>query len=77
MNNKEPLIRAGRYRHYKGNFYKVTGIAHNSDTLEEMVVFRTEGGDRQLWVQPFTKFMGKVKWEGKSVPRFKYLGDKK
>lgn len=70
-----PVIRGGKYRHYKGNIYKVTGIAHSADTLEEMVVFRAAEGDRQLWVQPLIKFLEKVKTEGKMVPRFEYIGE--
>jgi len=69
-------MKGGKYRHYKGHIYKVTGIAHNADTLEEMVVFRATTGDHQLWVQPLEKFLGKTKTDdGKMTPFFEYLSD--
>ena len=45
-------IPAGRYRHYKGNEYEVLEIAHHSETLEPMVVYRALYGDREVWVRP-------------------------
>ena len=41
-------IRTGRYRHFKGNEYEVIGIARDSETLVEMVVYRALYGDRGL-----------------------------
>jgi len=46
------LIPNGRYRHYKGNEYEVTGIARHSETLEPMVVYRALYGDGEVWVRP-------------------------
>jgi hypothetical protein len=31
--------RPGRYRHYKGNEYRVAGLARHSETLETLVVY--------------------------------------
>ena len=45
-------IPCGKYRHYKGNEYEVTGIAIHSETLEPMVVYRALYGDGELWVRP-------------------------
>ena len=31
-------LKLGKYKHYKGNFYKVLGVAKHSETLEELAV---------------------------------------
>jgi len=61
----------GHYRHYKGNDYTVLGIARHSETLEELVVYRAEYGDRGLWVRPAAMFTETVLVDGKNVPRFR------
>lgn len=39
------------YRHYKGNLYKVIALAKHSETVEDMVVYRSvKTGD--VWVRP-------------------------
>ncbi len=67
-------ITPGRYRHYKGNEYTVLGVARHSETLEELVVYRHEYGDRGLWVRPAVMFTETVIVEGKAVPRFAPMG---
>ena len=66
-------IQPGRYRHYKGNEYTVLGVARHSETLEELVVYRQEYGERGLWVRPAAMFAEMVVIEGKTVPRFQLL----
>ena len=66
-------VPVGRYRHYKGNKYTVIGVARHSETEEELVVYRKEYGDRNLWVRPKAMFLETVEVNGTSVPRFKYL----
>lgn len=68
-------IKLGKYRHYKGNLYTVIGIAKHSETLEEMVVYRAEYGEHGLWVRPLVMFAEDVEIDGKTVPRFAYLGE--
>ena len=67
-------ITPGRYRHCKGNEYTVLGVARQSETDEELVVYRQEYGDHGLWVRPKKMFIEMVTVEGKEVPRFRYLG---
>ena len=66
-------IQPGRYRHYKGNEYTVLGVARHSETLEELVVYRQEYGERGLWVRPARMFAESVEVEGVAVPRFRLL----
>ena len=64
-------IRPGRYRHYKGNEYTVLGVARHSETLEEVVVYRQEYGDRGLWVRPAVMFTETVEVDGEPMRRFR------
>jgi len=64
----------GKYLHCKGREYEVIGVAKHSETLEEFVVYHALYGERDLWVRPLTMFTETVEFEGKKVPRFKYLG---
>ncbi|WP_437227260.1 DUF1653 domain-containing protein [Planctomicrobium sp. SH661] len=67
-------LKRGRYRHYKGNEYLVVDVARHSETLEELVVYRPEYGERGLWVRPLVMFVEQVEVDGKNVARFEYLG---
>ena len=58
------------YRHFKGNLYRLIGIAKDSETLEELVVYPAMYGDHQLWVRPKEMFFGKVERDGKVMNRF-------
>ena len=40
------------YRHYKGNLYKIIEFAKNSETLEDMIVYRSEKTG-EVWVRPY------------------------
>ncbi len=67
-------MQTGRYRHYKGREYIVLGVAKHSETEEELVVYRPDYGERDLWVRPKAMFLEFVETEGQMVPRFQYLG---
>jgi len=69
------MIRTGRYRHYKGNDYQVIGIARHSETEEELVVYRKLYDDGSLWVRPAAMFVEDVNVDGRTVPRFSWLGE--
>ncbi len=66
--------RLGRYRHYKGNDYRVLGLARHSESLEPLVVYQALYGDRGLWVRPAAMFAETVTIAGRTVPRFTYVG---
>lgn len=66
-------LKIGKYKHYKGNFYQVEGIAIHSETEEKMAVYRPLYGEGALWVRPLTMFLEEVEIEGKSQPRFTYI----
>ena len=68
-------IKQGRYRHFKGNEYRVLGIARHSETLEEMVVYQALYGERGLWVRPASMWLEQVEREEYTGPRFVRVGD--
>ena len=39
------------YKHFKGNLYKVIGIAKHSETLEDMVIYESLRNNT-IWVRP-------------------------
>lgn len=67
-------IKLGKYRHFKGNEYEVLAVAKHSESLEEMVVYRALYGDGGVWVRPAAMWNEMVTREGKTFPRFTYLG---
>lgn len=60
----------GLYRHYKGQHYRVLGIAHHSETEEPLVVYRALYGEHGLWVRPLAMFAETVSVDGEPIPRF-------
>ena len=65
-----PSLKLGPYRHYKGLLYEVLGVVSHSETLEPLVLYRAEYGERGLWVRPFAMFTEEVVIEGVKQPRF-------
>ncbi len=59
--------------------YEVIGVAHHSESLEPLVIYKAlynseEYGPNAIWVRPFDMFVEKVNVDGKEVPRFEYVG---
>ncbi len=67
----EPVGRT--FRHFKGNLYRLVGFAKDSETLEEMVVYRALYGERGLWVRPSKMFFETVERDGKTLKRFELV----
>ena len=50
----------GIYKHFKGNYYLVEDVAKDSETKQEMVVYRRLYEDGGLWVRPKDMFLSEV-----------------
>jgi hypothetical protein len=69
----EPL--PGRYRHFKGNEYRVLAIARNSETRERMVVYQALYGEQGIWVRPASMWFQHIDRDGYHGPRFVFCGE--
>ncbi len=72
-------LKLGVYRHFKGKEYEVIAIARDSETLEEMVVYKalydsSEFGKNAVWVRSLKMFTEHIDKENYSGPRFKFIG---
>lgn len=76
---KESKFKIGKYKHYKGGIVKAINVAHHSETLEELVIYKVlyecrTFGKGSIWVRPKKTFLEKLVIDGKKVSRFKYIG---
>ena len=63
----------GRYRHFKGNEYEVIDFAKDSETTEQMVIYRALYGEHELWVRPYKMFQEIIERDGKKMRRFEKI----
>ena len=68
-------IKSGKYRHFKGNEYRVIGVASHSETMDPMVVYQALYGEQGLWVRPASMWNEEVNREDYKGPRFIYIGE--
>lgn len=68
-------IKIGRYRHFKGNEYRVLYIAKHSETLEKVVVYQALYGEMGIWVRPASMWNEIIERDGLSFRRFEYIGE--
>lgn len=66
-------LQLGIYEHYKGNQYRVLGVARHSETLEEVVMYQAQYADHSFWVRPVAMFYDEVEYNGERKPRFRFL----
>lgn len=71
------ILKLGRYKHFKGNYYDVIGVASHSETHEKFVVYCALYGKKSLWVRPYDMFTENIKLDDKIIPRYVFVGDDK
>ena len=49
----------GKYKHFKGHIYQVIGLAKDSETLEEKVVYENIE-TKELWIRNKEEFLSEV-----------------
>lgn len=69
----------GIYRHFKGNFYKVFCVAHQTETGESYAIYKALYGDGCLYARPLEMFMSAVDKEkypdAQQEMHFRLLGE--
>jgi hypothetical protein len=66
----------GKYKHFKGNFYRVLGTALQTESREELVIYEPlYDTDVQLFARPLAMFTDEVEVDGKKIKRFEYTGE--
>lgn len=70
-----PALQLGIYRHYKGNEYRVIGVATHSETDEQLVIYEGLYDGGGLWARPLEMFLETVVVEGVEQPRFTFLSE--
>ena len=63
------MLQKGKYRHFKGGEYEVLCIAKNSETQEDMVVYRALYGAGEVWVRPACMWAIPSTWEVQTATR--------
>jgi cyclomaltodextrinase len=70
------MLKLVKYRHYKGKDYEVIGVGKIEATLEDVVIYRPlYKSEYSLWVRPLAVFTENVEKDGKTMPRFEYIGE--
>lgn len=74
----------GVYEHYKSTdadkrYYQVLGVARNTETEEKLVIYIplyviSEHKGLRLQARPLEMFLETVTYNGKTLPRFRYIG---
>jgi hypothetical protein len=73
MAEEEKKLIGKKFRHFKGNCYRLEGFAKDSETTEEMVIYRQLYGEGSLWVRPAKMFFETIERDGKTFKRFELL----
>lgn len=71
----KPVLKPGKYQHYKGNFYQVIDLACHSESEQWHVVYRPLYGAGDLWIRPYDMFIEQVNTAQGAQPRFAYVGE--
>ena len=75
VKSQTDIVPGAIYQHYKGKLYRVIGLGHHSETLEEVVLYEAlyENPLGRLWSRPAPMWNELVDVNGEQVPRFKFM----
>ncbi|MBQ0047153.1 MAG: DUF1653 domain-containing protein [Prevotellaceae bacterium] len=64
------------YRHFKGGRYVLLAEGQDSESLEDVIVYKALYGEGKVWVRPKVMFYDVVMKDGVEVPRFQEISKK-
>lgn len=67
------LVIGGRYKHFKGGEYIVTGTACDHETLEPMCIYLQINDKPRAWVRPISQFLDDIDDHGNRRARFEFI----
>ena len=77
MDGERAKLVGREFQHFKGNRYRLEGFAKDSETLEEIVVYRALYGAHGLWVRSAKMFFETIERDGKTMKRFELVEERK
>ncbi len=75
LSEQAKSFQPGIYRHYKGDLYKAFFVARSSEARDQEFVAYQSLKKGHIWIRPFEMFTGDVVVDGKTQPRFAWVGD--
>ncbi len=64
------IDKLGRYRHFKGNEYRVYGTCCDSKNNLIYILYKRLNDDTGFWLRPYDMFFEQVERDGKIFDRF-------
>lgn len=64
------------FLHFKGGLYKMIGLAKDSETLENIVIYQALYGEENIWARPEKMFFETIERDGEIIKRFKEISKK-
>lgn len=49
-----------KYKHFKGNVYKVLALANHTETNELLVIYQDLNDESKVWARPIEMFLSEV-----------------
>lgn len=59
-------------KHFKGHYYQIIGIGEDTETGKKLMIYKTIGPDKKIWVRPLDMFMSEVDHEKYPEVKQKY-----
>lgn len=70
---RQAFILGGRYRHYKGSLYDVSGIGQHTENQEACVIYHPTDETKRTWLRPINSFLEPVTVADTITPRFQLI----